>query len=179
LERTKVDASSCAVLASELLGRDEVPEARQVVAEDVLLGRGEMSSSSRLKLLDVLLRHLLCSSARFHIVRDGTHVDEETEVGRVSPEADLRQLHEEQLLAVRLVLSRVSLVDEVGLGESGRELKDSVGRTSERLAFCPRRTSAQFSADSGSGTHSGGRRHRRTSSTSRWRSTRAACVHRH
>ena len=51
-----------------------LPEPRQMVAENILLGRGESVSACRLERLDLFL----------------SHVNQEGQVCRVSPEADCR-----------------------------------------------------------------------------------------
>ena len=64
------------------------------------------------------------------------HVDEQREVGRVAPEADLRELVEEELLRLESLLARELGVEDVRVREAHRELKDGVARAGERLALC-------------------------------------------
>ena len=85
----------------------------KVVTQNVLLSRGEVIPSSRLELLDVLLGH----------------IDEERQISRIAPQANLSQLEE-----YKLVLFLEFLCSEVGpvlltLRESLRELKDRLGRS--------------------------------------------------
>lgn len=93
----------------------------EVVSEDVLLSGSEGLSTGRLELLDVLLGH----------------VDQERQIGRVTPETDLSQLVEQQFVLLQLSVGRELLVNWLGSRESGGELKDGLTRSREGVTLLP------------------------------------------
>ena len=109
----KVDAAAAHVA-------DQVPQAAQIVAEDVLLGRCEVLAARRLDLLDVFLGH----------------VDQQRQVRGVAPQRDLRELEEEHAHASVAFLGRrgghVALVRH---GEARRQLEHGRAGAAERIAL--------------------------------------------
>ena len=93
----------------------QVPNLIHLITKNVLLGISKVFTTSRLQVPNVIF----------------SHVDEERQVRRVSPEADLRQLVEDELFGFQLLLaSRAGLVLE-WLGEARRELKDGLVASAE------------------------------------------------
>ncbi len=98
---------------------NELPETVEVVTENVLFGSGKVFTSRGLEVLDVIFGH----------------VDEERQVGSVTPEADLGEFVEEKLASLELfVLGSAFLVGE-RFGETGGKLKDGRVGARESIAL--------------------------------------------
>jgi hypothetical protein len=139
--QNKVDPAS--LHASNLFG-----DLVEIVTQNILLGSRQVLSSGRLQLLDVLLGH----------------VDQQRQVGRVTPETNctpggnqsmtrippisfmtvkralltLSKLPEHQLGSPQLVLVRSSLGEREGRSESRGELEDGLGGSSKGVALLPK-----------------------------------------
>lgn len=98
---------------------DDLPKTANVVSENVLLCSSKMFTTGGLQLPDILLGH----------------VDEEREIGRVTPEADLRQLVEDEPLCFELLLLRQTLAVLERFMETHRKLKDGLVGTREGIAL--------------------------------------------
>lgn len=117
---------------------DALPNAGEVVSKDVLLGGSQVVTSSGLKLLDVLLGH--CRKTRFFFQTDNQEtrkhkrqrtVNQQRQIGRVTPQADLSELFEEKLLSL-LGFFRRGVGRRSKRGSEARgELENSLGGAAE------------------------------------------------
>ncbi len=93
-----------------------------MVSENVLLCSSEVLTAGGLELLNIFLGH----------------VDEEREIGRVTPEADLRQLVEDESLRLELLGLGQAFALLERLRETRRKLEDGLVGTREGVALCER-----------------------------------------
>lgn len=99
--------------------RDVFRKRPQIIPKDVLLRSSESLTTSRLKLLDVLL----------------SHVDQKRQIGRVTPETNLGELVEEELLLLLLLFLAQVGVRGLRLRKPERELEYGLVRAGKGVAL--------------------------------------------